>query len=1084
MFGFHPRNRVLSDFKMQAWMTLILAAGLMLGCGLTHSSTDADGGLEGWELADAIVARIQPPVFPDRDFVVTDYGAVGDGSVDCTRAFRMAIDACNSAGGGRVVVPAGKFLSGAIHLKSNVNLYIGQGAAILFSTDARNYLPPVFSRFEGTECINYSPLIYAYRQENIAVTGQGVLDGQADSEHWWPWKGDVRFGYQEGAPNQTLYSERLTSMAAYDVAPEKRLMGEGSQLRPSFIQPYLCKNVLIEGVTVRRSPMWMVHPVLCESVTLRGIKMESHGPNNDACVPESCRDVLIEDCTFETSDDCITLKSGRNQDGRRVNAPVENVVVRNCRMRNGYGAIVIGSEISGGAGNIFIEKCSALSANIDRFLRLKTNSVRGGTVENVYMRDIDVGTVGDAVVMLDLYYQEGDRGRFDPVVRNIHLTRIRSRGSEFALSARGYKRSPISGLYLDNCVFEEVTNGNVLENIEDLHASNVLINGKSFEPAAKIGEVEMFGEKETSDRAIMPMASLDCTFDEQGVADWDTTKGEWAAVDEDGNSVYAGLDEDENRAEQGEGSWQDYRVETRIKVTDFGDNGSALLCGRYQDGNNYYAASLKRRDEGVYVELCRKQGKKTQVLTRSPVQLALDAWHALSMEFKNDAIGVSFDGRPVIAMTDDAFTTGGVCLITIRSKARFDDVLVRMFEPEKTKPPAADAGEPVEAADAGNAEPLKFLKFDFERGKAEGWTPTTGGWSIVDRSGNKVYASSDLDENRSSAGEPFWTDYRIEAMVNVEKVDDNSRVLLCGRYRDGNNYYAASISHRNSGSLVEFIKKENKETFRLTSVPIPVGMGEWHRLGLELEGDAIRIDFDGRVLIEAIDDSFASGGIGLLTVRANALYDDVCVTPKAGGALDGSMRVQAGDVANLPPVMQTNFENDGAAGWRQTKGAWNIEEVDGNRSYRSIGIDENRSEAGESSWSDYRIEARVQLTDFGADGRVMLCGRYLDGNNYYAAALHKSEEGAAVQLLEKQNKQILAITRVPVKLEEGKWYSLGLEMMGNSLRVYFEGAPLIMVSDDSFNSGGVALITINTHGVFDDVVVTPVKPSSEISFVR
>src|SRR5690606_27129457 len=264
---------------------------------------------EGWDLVPEILARIQPPTFPDADFDITTYGAVADGMTDNTEAFRQAIEACNAAGGGRVVVPEGTFLTGPIHLKSNVNLYVSEGATVLFDQNPSAYLPAVYTRWEGVELMNYSPLIYAFEQENVAVTGAGVLDGQANSEVWWPWKGQGRRA-QPGGPHQDAARDRLFRMAAEAVPVEQRRFGPGSYLRPNFVQPYRCRNVLIEGITVRNSPMWELHPVLCENVTVRGVRIESHGPSNDGCDPESCRDVLIEDCYFDTGDDCIALKSG------------------------------------------------------------------------------------------------------------------------------------------------------------------------------------------------------------------------------------------------------------------------------------------------------------------------------------------------------------------------------------------------------------------------------------------------------------------------------------------------------------------------------------------------------------------------------------------------------------------------------------------------------------------------------------------------------------------------------------------------------------------------------------------------------
>ena len=189
------------------------------------------------------------------------------------------------------------------------------------------------------------------------------------------------------------------------------------------MQPYRCQNVLIEGVTIINSPMWELHPVLCTNVTIRDVTINTHGPNNDGCDPESCRDVLIERCTFDTGDDCIALKSGRNDEGRRLGVPIENVIIRDCVMKDGHGGVVIGSEMSGGARNVFAERCRMDSPNLDRALRIKTNAVRGGLVERVYMRDVTVGQVAEALVTVNFYYEEGDTGP-------LHARRARHRGAQ------------------------------------------------------------------------------------------------------------------------------------------------------------------------------------------------------------------------------------------------------------------------------------------------------------------------------------------------------------------------------------------------------------------------------------------------------------------------------------------------------------------------------------------------------------------------------------------------------------------------------------------------------------------------------
>lgn len=452
------------------------------GAGAAFFYTDITRGKTvesaGWQQVPNILKRIKPPVFPEQDFDVTEFGAVGNGTADCTEAFKRAIKACHKAGGGRVRVPKGVFLTGAIHLKSNVNLHIVEDATLLFSRDTSSYLPLVFSRWEGMELMNYSPFIYAFEEENIAVTGKGTIDGQANCQHWWPWKGRTECGWQEGEPRQHAARDQLMKMVEQGVPVEERKFGEGYYLRPQFIQPYRCENVLIEGITLKNSPMWEIHPVLCQNVTVRGVTVESHGPNNDGCNPESCTDVLIEDCYFDTGDDCIAIKSGRNADGRRIDTPCKNVVIRNCTMKDGHGGVVMGSEISGSVRNVFAENCQMDSPHLERMLRIKTNSLRGGTVENVYMRNINVGQVSGAVVRVNFMYEEGDVGPYKPEVRNIEVRDIRCEDTRRALYIRGYEDSPIQNIRLINATIAKAPEPNVLEHVQDLQLSNVRINGK------------------------------------------------------------------------------------------------------------------------------------------------------------------------------------------------------------------------------------------------------------------------------------------------------------------------------------------------------------------------------------------------------------------------------------------------------------------------------------------------------------------------------------------------------------------------------------------------------------------------------
>jgi unsaturated rhamnogalacturonyl hydrolase len=443
--------------------SLLWFAGLSAGA-LVGTSAAAEG-TRGWDAVPAILDRIKPPVFPDRDCLVTDHGAVAGPDADNTEALRQAIAKCHAAGGGRVVVPPGLFRTGAIHLRSNVNLHVSQGALLQFISDPAKYLPLVFTRFEGTECMNYSPLIYAFEQENVAVTGKGVLDGGGGPDNWWPWK--------NGPDRPSI--KRLLDMNARGVPVAERIFGPGHFLRSSFIQTYRCRNVLIEGVTIHNSPMWEIHPVLSTNVTVRGVTVSTHGPNNDGCNPESSRDVLIEDSVFDTGDDCIAIKSGRNDDGRRLATPSENIVIRRCTMKDGHGGVTMGSEVSGGVRNVFVEKCRMDSPNLDRALRFKSNAQRGGIVENVYFREVEIGRVSEAVVTVDFLYETGPDGPHRPVVRNVVLEQVTSEAAPRLLWAKGFPGAIIDGLRFVDSVFRGVEAGDVMEHVGGVELRNVTI---------------------------------------------------------------------------------------------------------------------------------------------------------------------------------------------------------------------------------------------------------------------------------------------------------------------------------------------------------------------------------------------------------------------------------------------------------------------------------------------------------------------------------------------------------------------------------------------------------------------------------
>lgn len=437
-----------------------------------------------WDMAEEILTHISDPEFPDYEVSVLDYGAVpGDGKLD-TAAIQSAIDEVSTKGGGKVSIPAGDYDTGAITLKSNVNLCLEEEDTILkFTRDIthENY-PLVFAHYEGSKLYNWSPFIYAYQQENIAVTGKGTLDGQADKDTWWNWSRKYNEDGTTSNPS-SADAKLLRKMTDDGVPAEERVFGEGHFLRPNFYQPIECENVLIEGVTILNSPMWELNPVLCTNFTARGVHIDTHGYNNDGCDPENCNYVLIEDCYFNTGDDCIAVKAGRNRDGRELGEagfPTQNLIIRNNIFADGHGGIACGSEMSGGIKNLFADNNTFDSPNLNYALRFKTNAQRGGAIENVYLRNSKVKSVGNAVVHATMLYDVGRDGDYLPQFKNITIENLTSSGGEYGIFMEAFDEVPITGLVLKNVDITNVGTDIRALNWEDPILENVSINGKSY----------------------------------------------------------------------------------------------------------------------------------------------------------------------------------------------------------------------------------------------------------------------------------------------------------------------------------------------------------------------------------------------------------------------------------------------------------------------------------------------------------------------------------------------------------------------------------------------------------------------------
>ncbi|MCR5159317.1 MAG: glycoside hydrolase family 88 protein [Prevotella sp.] len=447
---------------------------------------------EGWDQTkyQQIEQSIQAPQTSGKDYDITKFGAKsGASAAQNQRAIQKAIDRCSKKGGGRVIVPAGQtFLTGAISLKSHVNLHIEEGAVLLFAFEPELY-PIVETSWEGLECFNLSPCVYANRQTDIAVTGKGTIDGNGSMDTWWPWCGAARFGWKEGLVSQKLEARPRLLRNGEDGIPmydeqgkrtPERIFGPKDGLRPQLVSFNHCERILLEDVTLLRSPFWVIHPLHSTDITVRRVKMINDGPNGDGCDPECCDRVLIEDCFFNTGDDCIAIKSGRNRDGRERNMPSKNIIIRRCEMKNGHGGVVIGSEISGGCQNVYAHDCKMDSPHLDRVLRIKTNSCRGGIIENINMRNIQVGQCGEAVVKINLDYEHNEiccRG-FNPTVRNINVENVNCGKSKYGVLVVAL--DTVCNVYdvnIRNCRFDGVAQGNkITGQTRNIRYDNYMMN--------------------------------------------------------------------------------------------------------------------------------------------------------------------------------------------------------------------------------------------------------------------------------------------------------------------------------------------------------------------------------------------------------------------------------------------------------------------------------------------------------------------------------------------------------------------------------------------------------------------------------
>jgi polygalacturonase len=453
-----------------------LALGLAVSISLIFLSFKTDKSTV--VLKEVIVeAPFEMPAIKTLDFSnckklsITDFGAVKGNKIKTSAAINKAIDKANKMGGGIVVIPEGEWLTAKIHFKSNVNLHLDKGAVLLFSEDPKDYLPAVHSTWEGYECFNYSPLIYAYQCKNVAITGEGELKAKMDV--WKEWFKRPK-GHMESL-------KRLYNLASYNKPMEERQMvNDSANFRPQFIQFNRCENVLMDGITITNSPFWTIHPFLSKNVILRNLKVYAHGHNNDGVDPEMSQNVLIENCVFDQGDDAIAIKSGCGKGAWLLNTPSKNIVIRNCTVKNGHQLVAIGSELSGGIENVFIDKCTVVDgAKLNHLLFIKTNERRGGYVKNIYMSNIVAGKIDQGIfgIETDVLYQWRDlvptiERRLTPI-KDVYLENVKATEVKFISRVLGQKELPVENVFLKN-VHADLIKGNlsIHENLLNFESRN------------------------------------------------------------------------------------------------------------------------------------------------------------------------------------------------------------------------------------------------------------------------------------------------------------------------------------------------------------------------------------------------------------------------------------------------------------------------------------------------------------------------------------------------------------------------------------------------------------------------------------
>ena len=477
-------------------------------------------------LREEILSHIQLPQIKKRKVSALEYGVLPHSGKNERQRLQRAIDSLSASGGGTLLLPAGVYLTGSLWLKSGVELHFESSETIVtfVSYELEENYPLAFSHWEASPCMNFSALLYAYGQHDIAITGPGICLGSASRERWWDWHHQVEAAWSSDQPDlQQPDRLALRRMNLEGVPARERVFGQGHYLRPNFLQFLHCERVLLEGFTLKDSPMWQLNPVLCRSVVLDGVTASSHGPNNDGCDPESCHGVWIKNCTFDTGDDCISLKSGRDRDGREARIPCEYVLIENNRFVDGHGGIALGSEMSGGIRKVLSVGNHFSSPHLTYPLRLKTNARRGGFVSDVMFCDSTIEEVHGAAIHGTMLYEDGRNGSDLPVFENITIENVKASGGEYGIFLEAFAEVPLKGLVLRNIRIEGVRKELRSLNWQDPLLENVQINGK---PYPRPGFVRILG---------IPRPGEPCQATAQHCGGSEQLTFHWVAEGSDGN---------------------------------------------------------------------------------------------------------------------------------------------------------------------------------------------------------------------------------------------------------------------------------------------------------------------------------------------------------------------------------------------------------------------------------------------------------------------------------------------------------------------------------------------------------------------